>query len=288
MYLLEVFEARNRPPKSVTSRSHSTPIIGGGRRAFAAGARWRRAGLGRGEGCGCYPYGVGCNLPDFTVPRTRMGPCVGLACPGDIASSKIFSWGSLTHSRAASHSCHGDAMRCGPVSLCFFFFLTNFLGRCRGGTMSASARTDTGGDRRRLKSGLLRSSVLSRPASDGDLLPGCALAMLLVEVSKPARTRHTHSQQCFHQPVGAAWTAGHGMPRISAERVKTWNAKVWNHTFLPFLPPFAAGRDSVIGHDSEASLISAQWCLAVMSNGLWQRCSPPAFCMQAFRVTEDM
>lgn len=48
----------------------------GGASMFAAGtqARWCwAAGL---RGGICFPYGYLCNLPDFTVPRTCMGPCV--------------------------------------------------------------------------------------------------------------------------------------------------------------------------------------------------------------------
>lgn len=50
-------------------------------------------GADQGEG-GCFRYEGVCNLPDFTVPRTRMGPCVRCGCfgqLGEIASIKIFT-----------------------------------------------------------------------------------------------------------------------------------------------------------------------------------------------------
>lgn len=144
---------------------------------WAAGPMRERGGLRSVRGCLC-------NLPDFTVPRTRVGPCVRCGCfgqLGEIASIKIFTLHlglSLIPPGGVAFSSSPFALRCDA----YLFHLVVFLGCIRLDGEPVPAR--------------------SRPVSDGNLLSRCARAMLELWFSKPARTRadaHPQTKNALHQ-----------------------------------------------------------------------------------------
>lgn len=136
-----------------------------------------------------------CNLPDFTVPRTRMGPCVRCGCfgqLGEIASIKIFTL-HLGLSLIPPGRCCILIIAIRVAMRCLLIPLVVFLGCIRLDGEPVPAR--------------------SRPVSDGNLLSRCARAMLELWFSKPARTRadaHPQTKNALHQQARArgmdSWT----------------------------------------------------------------------------------
>lgn len=146
-------------------------------------------GADEGEGGLLSARGCLCNLPDFTVPRTRMGPCVRCGCfgqLGEIASIKIFTL-HLGLSLIPPGQCCILIITIRVAMRCLLIPLVVFLGCIRLDGEPVPAR--------------------SRPVSDGNLLSRCARAMLELWFSKPARTRadaHPQTKNALHQQARAA------------------------------------------------------------------------------------
>lgn len=182
-------------------------------------------GADEGEGGLLSVRGCLCNLPDFTVPRTRTGPCVRCGCfgqLGEIASIKIFTLHLGLSLIPPGRCCIliitiRVAMRCLLIPLLYFL------------AVSASMVS--------LSPPGLGRSPMATCCLDA---PGPCLNFGSANPQGPEPT-HTHKPKmlCTNRRARAAWTVGHGMPRITAE---------WNHTFLPFLPPFVpSSRGGEIG-----------------------------------------
>lgn len=192
-------------------------------------ARKRALVLGGGAdegGGGCFPYEGVCVI-------YRISPCRGRVWDCAFAVVALASWVRSRQSRFSffilgSHSFPpgGVAFSSSPFALrcdAYLFLLLYFL------AVSASMVSLS-------PPGLARSPMATCCLD----APGPCLNFGSANPQGPEPT-HTHKPKmlCTNRRARAAWTVGHGMPKSTAE---------WNHTFLPFLPPFVpSSRGGEIG-----------------------------------------
>lgn len=185
----------------------------------------KRVGVGRrGRGGGLLSVrGYLCNLPDFTVRRTCMGPCVA---HGWLKASVRSRQSRLSLFILGSHSFPpGGVAFIITIRVADAYSSVVFLGCIRLDGEPVCP----------VSAGVRWQPVVS-------MRPG---HLELWFISKPARTRADAptTKNALHQPTGAraAWTVGHGMPRITAERARNLECECVESHISAFSPSLRHG-----------------------------------------------
>lgn len=192
----------------------------GGASMFAAGtqARWCWAAGPRGL---LSVRGYLCNLPDFTVPRTCMGPCVA---HGWLKASVRSRQSRFSLFILGSHSFPpGGVAFIITIRVADAYSSVVFLGCIRLDGEPVCP----------VSAGVRWQPVVS-------MRPG---HLELWFISKPARTRADAptTKNALHQQARAAWTVGHGMPRITAERARNLECECVESHISAFSPSLRHG-----------------------------------------------